>query len=105
MVRHRDTAKTIANAQIQNGQLVVPSNIEVKTEPIGDDTVYLLEMDRNFLANDLTISGAYGINIFDREAIKDVKDPFNPVLKKTGKSCFAVGTDVGTSRENQWRIQ
>lgn len=91
MVHHRDTARSIANAVVQNNQLVIPTNVEVKTDPIGSDSLYLFEADRNFFDGALNLNGTYGLDFFDREAVKDVKDPFNPVVKsqlETPESLF-----------------
>lgn len=81
MVRYRDTAKAVSSAQIEDGQLVVPSDSEVKTEPIGNDTVYFMEIDRN-LSPSINLSANYAMDFFDREATKDVTDPFNPEFER-----------------------
>ena len=79
MVRHRDTAKTLANARLQDGQLVVSSDNELKTDSVGNDTVYFFEADRD-IWDRLNLNLNYGMDFFDRAAIKDVTDPFNPVI-------------------------
>jgi len=80
MVRHRDTARSLANAQIQNGQLVIPSDSDLETETVGDDTAFLFELDRTFL-NKFNVSATYGLDYFNRNAVKDVSDPFNPKVE------------------------
>lgn len=85
MVQHRDTAKALSNAQVQNGQLVVSadatSSSVLKTEPVGSDSVYYFEADRDFLMA-FNLNASFGMDFFERNADKDVSDFSNPVIKE-----------------------
>ena len=79
LVHHRDTARVLANAKVQDGQLVVTSDNELKTDSVGNDTVHFFEADRDFWSS-VNLNFNYGMDFFQRNAFKDVTDPFNPVL-------------------------
>ncbi len=81
VVHHRDTAKVNSNAQIKDGALVVTGNNNLTTEPVGNDTVYYFEADHDFLGA-VNLNAQYGMDFFQRDAIKDVTDPFNPVINQ-----------------------
>ncbi|MBN1385010.1 MAG: CIA30 family protein [Elusimicrobia bacterium] len=87
LVRFNDTAKRLANAEINKyGQLYIPSeDVEIATSFVGNDLTYAFDMSGSHFEKDnlLEYSILYSKNKYRRDAIKDMSNPYAPTISDT----------------------